>query len=379
MPTLSALVVARNEAARLPDCLASLWFADEIVVVLDRTTDASGEIARAAGARVVFGIWPVQGDRRNAGIAACASDWVLEVDADERVPLELATELRATVARSDDDWHLIPVDNWVGNRAVRHGWAESIGKSAYAGLFRQGAKEWGTHGSQPRIRLAGRQGPPLQHRLTHRVDGNISDLLARFDRYTSNRARDLLESGGGESLGRQLLRMPYRFWKSYVGQGGWREGGLGLLVAMLASAYPFVAWIKAREALGWPQRAPMLRWALPPAVAVSAASVVLLIAPGTFQSSTAAPKLCAAMVLADRNRDGVVDANEYREYRQARESLRLQAAGASEATVEKAVQRLDVAAQESFDRLDVDHNGQLSGLEWDTHVPCPSVTVAARD
>ncbi len=73
-PRLSALIVARNEEERLPDCLASVAFADEVVVVLDRSTDRSAEIARAAGARILEGAWELEGDRRNAGIAACSGD-----------------------------------------------------------------------------------------------------------------------------------------------------------------------------------------------------------------------------------------------------------------------------------------------------------------
>src|SRR5699024_4297518 len=80
-PRLSALVVARNEASRLPACLDSLAAADEVVVVLDRSTDASAGIARQHGARLLEGAWELEGARRNAGIAACTGDWILEVDA----------------------------------------------------------------------------------------------------------------------------------------------------------------------------------------------------------------------------------------------------------------------------------------------------------
>ena len=89
-PRLSALVVARNEEARLGPCLDSVSFADEIVVVLDRTTDGSAAIAAQHGARIVEGAWEIEGGRRNAGIAACRGDWILEVDCDERVPPALA-------------------------------------------------------------------------------------------------------------------------------------------------------------------------------------------------------------------------------------------------------------------------------------------------
>ena len=99
-PRLSALIVARNEEQRLPACLASVVFADEVVVVLDRSTDGSADLARAAGARVVEGAWELEGERRNAGIAACSGDWVLEVDADERVSPDLAQAVRRVIAEA---------------------------------------------------------------------------------------------------------------------------------------------------------------------------------------------------------------------------------------------------------------------------------------
>ena len=100
-PTLSALVVAHNEEAQLDDCLAPLRFADEIVIVLDRCTDGSKDIAEKFGAVIIEGAWPLEGDRRNTGIDACRSDWVLEVDADERVSTALAEEIRAVIGRGD--------------------------------------------------------------------------------------------------------------------------------------------------------------------------------------------------------------------------------------------------------------------------------------
>src|SRR3546814_2057610 len=81
-PRLSALVVAHDEEARLADCLDALRFADEIVVVLDRCTDGSKAIAARYTDRLVEGAWPIEGERRNAGIAACTGDWIFEVDAD---------------------------------------------------------------------------------------------------------------------------------------------------------------------------------------------------------------------------------------------------------------------------------------------------------
>ena len=118
---LSALVVVHDEEERLATCLERLRFADEIVVVLDDCRDRSREIALQFTDRIVEGAWEREGGRRNTGIAACAGTWILEVDADERVPEALAGEVRRTVESSRYDWHEIPVDNYIGARLVRWG------------------------------------------------------------------------------------------------------------------------------------------------------------------------------------------------------------------------------------------------------------------
>jgi glycosyltransferase involved in cell wall biosynthesis len=243
---LSALVVARNEAAQLAECLACLSFADELVVALDRCEDSSYDIARGFTERIIEGEWEREGPRRNAGIAACRGEWVFEVDADERVTPALAAEIRGVVERSPADWHLIPVDNFIGDRLVRWGWGASFGRSAHAGLFRRGAKSWGDQRVHPTVSLSGMQGPTLDARLVHHVDRNISDMLRRLDRYTTARAQDLRDGGDIGSFAHNLRRMPSRFWKCYVGRRGYREGEWGFLIALCAALYPILSYLKAR-------------------------------------------------------------------------------------------------------------------------------------
>ena len=245
-PLLSALVVARNEEAQLGECLSCLAFADEIVVVLDRCEDRSGDIARDFTDRIVEGAWEREGPRRNAAIAACRGEWVLEIDADERVGAALASEIAAIVAGSTADWHLIPVDNYVGEHLVRHGCGASFGRSAHAGLFRRGAKRWGNERVHPAVTLAGTQGPILKARLVHHIDRDISDMLRRLDRYTSARAQDLREQGDIGSFAHNLRRIASRFWKCYVARRGYREGAWGFLIALCAALYPILSYLKAR-------------------------------------------------------------------------------------------------------------------------------------
>lgn len=244
-PRLSALVVARNEAGQLAECLATLGFADEIVVVLDRTTDDSPAIAERYGAEVVNGAWEIEGERRNAGIAACAGDWILEVDADERVPPALAQEVRTTIAQAAPGHFLVPFDNYVGDRLIRYGWGASWGVNSAPRLFSRGAKRWGPQRIHPAVEL---QGPPrrLQSAMTHLVDRDISDMIARLDRYSAARARDLRERGEIGTLPGNVRRFVSRFWKCYVVRRGWREGAWGFLIALMAGLYPLLAHLRAR-------------------------------------------------------------------------------------------------------------------------------------
>jgi glycosyltransferase involved in cell wall biosynthesis len=247
---LSAVLCIRDEEAQLAACLERLDFASEIVVVLDRSRDGSRAIAERFGAHIVDGNFEREGERRHAGIDAAAGPWILEIDADERVPPALAEEIVQTVAASSFDRHLIPVDNYVGRRLIRYGWGGAFGKGAYAGLFRKGTKHWGRERVHPKVRLDGAAGPRLTEPLEHYVDRDIADMIARLNRYTSLRAQDLRDHWreigyADETLRHNLARIAGRFYKCYWRRQGRREGKWGLLIALMAALYPILSYLKA--------------------------------------------------------------------------------------------------------------------------------------
>lgn len=244
-PRLSALVVAHNEEGQLAECLGRLTLADEIVVVLDKCTDGSREIASRFTDRILEGAWEIEGHRRNAGLDACSGDWILEVDADERVPEALFTEIRRAIKDAEPGIFLIPFDNYIGDRLVRHGWGASWGVSAAPRLSARDCKRWGEQRIHPSLV---KKGPErwLKTPIDHYVDADISDMLHRFDRYTSARAADLRDSGKIGSFVNNLRRIVSRFFKCYVSRKGYREGHYGFLIALLASLVPMVSYLKAR-------------------------------------------------------------------------------------------------------------------------------------
>jgi glycosyltransferase involved in cell wall biosynthesis len=250
VPTISAVLCVRNEEAQLADCLRTLGFANEIVVVLDRSTDGSKAIAEQFGAHIVEGAFDREGDRRHAGIDAAAGPWIFEIDADERVTDALSAEIVRTVAGSTADRHLIPVDNYIGNRLVRRGWGASFGKGAYPGLFVKGSKKWGHQRVHPKLTLTGVAGERLTAPLTHYVDRDISDMIRRLDRYSTLRAQDLRETWAAqgrvdETFRHNILRIFGRFYKCYWLRKGYTEGRWGVLIALMAGLYPILSYLKA--------------------------------------------------------------------------------------------------------------------------------------
>jgi len=243
--TLTALVVAHNEEDNLAACLDTLKFADEIVVVLDKCTDGSKDIAAGYTDKLIEGSWDIEGPRRHAGIDVCTGDWILEVDADERVTPELAAEVMDKIQAAPFGHFLIPYDNYVGDHLVRYGWGASWGVSATVRLYAQGAKVWGAQRIHPGVTLQGER-MWLENRMIHYVDRDISDMIRRLDRYSTARANDLRASGQTGSLSNNIRRLFSRFFKCYVGRKGYREGLYGFLIALMAGLFPLLSYIKAK-------------------------------------------------------------------------------------------------------------------------------------
>jgi len=246
---VSALVCARNEEARLADCLRALRGFDQIVVVADRCNDRTAEIARSFGAVVIEGIFPLESQRKEAGVAACLGEWVFEVDADERVDAELVAEARAAAADASGDWFQVPLDNYVGETLVRRGWGGSFGTSSVARLYRRQVKHWKAERVHPGVKFDGRFAGALKTPMRHMVDDDIGDMVDRLNRYTALRAADLADRGEPGELWDNVFRGFRRFWKCYVGRKGRTEGDLGFLIALMAGLYPVLSHLRAKEIL----------------------------------------------------------------------------------------------------------------------------------
>ena len=246
--SLSLLIVAQNEEQQIADCIKSGAFANETVVLLDRSSDETGSIAEGLGAKIVTGVWPDEGERRTAGIDVCSGEWILELDGDERVTPELANEIIETLPFTSADYFVIPFHNYVGGRYVRFGWGAYNGVGGKAALFRRGKKKWHGGTVHPKITLEGQREEMASH-INHYIDDDMAGMFDRLNRYSTAAAIDAVVA---ESIPNRLTtfrRFFSRFMKSYLNKRGFREGCTGVALALFSGMYPVLIYIKSQELL----------------------------------------------------------------------------------------------------------------------------------
>ncbi len=244
MPKLSVTVVAKNEAADLGSALASVAWADEIVVVDSHSTDDTVAIARQYTDRVVVRDWPGYIDQKNYAASIASHDWILSLDADERVTPELATELQALKAGAPPEaafriprvtWHLgrwIRTTDWYPDYQLRfydRRAAQWIGKYVHEGVTVRGAIG------------------QLSGELEHYAYRDIADHLETIDRYTTLAARQMHEDGRRAGFLQLAGHPPLAFLRNYIARGGIRDGVPGFIISSMNAYYVFLKFAKLWE------------------------------------------------------------------------------------------------------------------------------------
>jgi hypothetical protein len=225
--TITACVIAQDEEQRLPDCLASLEFCDHIVVVDSGSRDRTRELAAGAGAQVVENPWPGFSAQRNVALDHAGGDWVLEIDADERVSPKLAAELRAFLAAPPAvTMGAIPMRDVFLGKAL----GPSIRYPRYRHrLFRRGAFRHDEGRSVHEGLWPDRPVHPFAGELHHLLASSWAEALADARAYARLEAAQRRRPGAAEALtgivARPLAKLAYRLFL----YGGWRDGGRGFV------------------------------------------------------------------------------------------------------------------------------------------------------
>ena len=239
---LSAIVITRNEQANIADCLSSLDFADEVIVLDSGSSDDTVAIARSLGARVSLTTdWPGFGAQKNRALDLAGGDWVLSIDADERVTPALRQEILLSIEQAGAvNCFSMPRSSRFCGRFIRHsGWSPDYVDR----LFRKGSARFSDDLVHERLvhkMPAKRLGQPLLHYSYQ----DFSDVLLKVDRYSSDSAAQAFARGRRASV---VGAMGHGFWafvRTYIVKVGFMDGAHGLALAIASAEGSYYRHLK---------------------------------------------------------------------------------------------------------------------------------------
>ncbi len=236
--TLAAVILTYNEARHIADCIASLKFADQVIVFDSFSTDNTVELARASGAEVIQHHFEDYAQQRNAALDAVKGhvDWVLFVDADERISPALADEVRAAIADDSKAGFKIPRHNFIfGNLTLGAGWYPDY----QLRLLRVGAAQYDPAKRVHEVVVLQWGEGTLNEPIIHHNYQDARQFRDKQRRYTSYDARILYEQGIRPKPQNYVLQPLRHFRWRFITLKGYGDGLHGLRLSLLMSWYEF--------------------------------------------------------------------------------------------------------------------------------------------
>lgn len=238
---LSVIIITKNEAANLGACLASVAFADEIIVLDSGSTDNTLDIARFHGAKVHSTTdWPGFGPQKNRALALATGDWVLSIDADERVTPELAGEIREILQAPVSDAYRIARLSRFGERWIRHSgwWPDYVVR-----LFKRGCAHFTSAKVHERLDIQGPV-PALKAHFLHYPYANLEAFIAKINLYSSEAAAAMHARGKRTSVLAAVGHATWTFLRHYVVRRGFLDGREGFILAVMAATGSYYRYTK---------------------------------------------------------------------------------------------------------------------------------------
>ena len=244
MPGLTATIITLNESANITAALESVRWADEIVVVDAQSSDDTVEIARRFTDRVVVREWPGYIAQKNYAASIASHDWILSLDADERVTPALALEIKALMGSDPPcaGYRVPRVSHYLGRWIRSTDWYPDY----QLRLYDRRCARWTGRYVHESVSAEG-QVDRLRADLQHYPYRDVSHHLATIDRYSSLAARQMFEDGRHAGALQLSFHPVAAFLRNYLVHGGVREGAAGLIVSMLNSYYVFLKFVKLWE------------------------------------------------------------------------------------------------------------------------------------
>lgn len=240
MVPVSVTIITKNEAAHIEACLASVAWADDILVVDSHSTDDTVARASRAGARVILRDWPGYAAQKNFAASEARHDWILSIDADERVTPDLAREIQALNPPEAQSGYRVPRVTWhLGRWWKTTDWYPDF----QLRLYDRRRARWTVRRVHESVEADGPVAT-LTHDLQHYAYRDISHHLATMDRYTTLAADEMFEAGRRAGLVDIALHPPAAFLRNYLLRRGCLDGTAGLIVSAMNAHYVFLKFAK---------------------------------------------------------------------------------------------------------------------------------------
>ena len=242
---ITTVILTKNESRNIKDCIKSIKdLAEEVIAVDDFSNDETVEIAESEGAKVFKKRMDNEGRHRNWAYSQARNDWVLSLDADERITEELQQEIiTIDFGSSKFDAYTIPRRNYIGNYWLKHGGQYP---AAQLKLFKKNKFKYEEVQVHPRAFLDGECGH-LKNDIIHYSYRDFSDFLNKLNRQTTLEAQKWFSTGRRMSFGHALWRTIDRFFRKFIGKRGYRDGFMGFMMAVFDSIYQIISFAKYRE------------------------------------------------------------------------------------------------------------------------------------
>ena len=250
---ISAVILAKNEEKRIEDCIKSLQgLVGEIIIVDDESQDKTKEIAVSLGARVITKKMEIEGRHRNWAYAEAKTEWILSIDADERLTPELKAEIGERISKNPTfNAFTLRRRNYIGDYWIKGG---GLYPSPQLKLFTKDKFKWEEVEVHPRAFLEGECGH-LKNDLVHYTYEDWSDFLGKLNKQTTLEAKKWFKlSLENPKKARYKMNVPHALWRvwdrfvrAFFAKKGYRDGFIGFMIAYFGSLYQIVSFAKYRE------------------------------------------------------------------------------------------------------------------------------------